>query len=203
MALFLPPPTPSPPDRGHGDGNRVLLEKEASRPGLRMRWPADVQGRPAGCAGSLLGARELQSGALQRALCLDSLTDLNLNTPRSQGISALRIHHPANIYIPSPSLHLSVWRSYLGLCLFIPPRLESLSLTSPLCFALSSFASPSFSLGPPSTLLSLILSCFSLCLSLPLLLRFNKSPGGRREKTGGGVKTSMALFTKGPGIARR
>lgn len=81
----------------------MLLEKEASRPGLRMRWPADVQGRPAGCAGSLLGARELQSGALQRALCLDSLTDLNLNTPRSQGISALRIHHPANIYIPSLS----------------------------------------------------------------------------------------------------
>lgn len=108
--------------------------------------------------------------------------------PENPGTLAPRMHHPANIYILlSTCLFL---RSWLGLCLFILPSLESLSWVLPL------FRSPS----PPSTRLALVLSCFSLCLSLPLLLRFNKSPGGRREKTGG-VKTSMALFTKGPGIA--
>lgn len=56
---------------------------------------------------------------------------------------------------------------------------------------------PSFSLSPPSTLCSLILSCLSLCLSLPLLLRFNKSPGGRREKTGG-CKNIYGFIYKGP-----
>lgn len=105
--------------------------------------------------------------------------------PENPGTLAPHIHHPANIYILlSTCLFL---RSWLGLCLFILPSLESLSWVLPL------FRSPS----PPSTRLALILSCFFLCLSLLLLLRFNKSPGGRREKTGG-VKTSMALFTKGP-----
>lgn len=73
--------------------------------------------------------------------------------PKNPGTLAPRIHHPANIYILlSTCLFL---RSWLGLCLFILPSLESLSWVLPL------FHSPS----PPSTQLALILSCFSLCLS--------------------------------------
>lgn len=99
---------------------------------------------------------------------------------------------------PSQHLHplspyLSVLQRFLALCLFILPCLESVFPDFPLCFTFS----PSFSLGPPSTLLSLILSCFSLCVSLPLLLRFNKSPGGRREKTGG-CKNIYGFIYKGP-----
>lgn len=135
----------------------------------------------------------LQSSALQWALCLESLTDLNLNTQRTRGISTPRIHHQ-----PTSTSSLST-------CLFCEAILVCVSSSLPtwnlfpdfsLCFTVS-YLPPSFSLSPPSTLLSLILSCFSLCLSLPLLLRFNKSPGGRRGKTGG-CKNIYGFIYKGP-----
>lgn len=114
--------------------------------------------------------------------------------PKNRGIEhSTHTSPPANIYILS--LHLSFFCCWFSVSSSFPTW--NLCSDFPLCLS-----PPSFSPSPPSTLLSLILSCFSLCLSPPLLLRFNKSPGGRREKTGG-VKTSMALFTKGPGIARR
>lgn len=111
----------------------------------------------------------------------------HLENPENQ--HSMHTSPPANIYILS--LCLSVLWSYLGLCLFILPHLESLP------FHCLSLLPPSFSPGPPSTLLSLILLCFSLCLSLSLLLRFNKSPGGRREKTGG-CKNIYGFIYKGP-----
>lgn len=125
----------------------------------------------------------LQSSASQSALCLDSLIDLNLHTPRSREISTPRIHHPQ----PASTSSLST-------CLFGEAILVCVS---------SSF--PTWNLFPSSSLLSLHLCSLILsCLSLPRLLRFNKSPeGSERENRRGGVKTSMALFTKGPGIAQR
>lgn len=99
---------------------------------------------------------------------------------------------PANIYILS--LHLSFLLSYSWF-LSLHPSPLGISFLTFLSFL--SLSPPSFSPSPPSTLRSLILSCFSLCLSLPLLLRFNKSPGGRREKTGG-CKNIYGFIYKGP-----
>lgn len=101
---------------------------------------------------------------------------------------------PANIYILSLSLSACLFCAAILVCVSSSFPTWNLFPHFSLCFTLSP---PSFSPGPPSTPLSLILSCFSLCLSLPLLLRFNKSPGGRREKTGG-CKNIYGFIYKGP-----
>lgn len=104
------------------------------------------------------------------------------------------ISPPAKIYILSLSACLfcgAIW-----ICVSSSFPTWNLFPDFPLCFT-PSLLPPFFSPGSPSTLLSLILSCFSLCLTLPLLLRFNKSPGGRREKTGG-CKNIYGFIYKGP-----
>lgn len=84
---------------------------------------------------------------------------------------------PASIYILP--LYLSVWWSYLGLCLFILPRLESLS------FFFSALTS------------TLLLFSHVSCLSLAFWdsIRALKAV---REKTGGGCKNIYGFIYKGP-----
>lgn len=119
----------------------------------------------------------------QLDLCLGSLTDL-LHTLRTWEIYAPIILHPKpqSTFSLSPfslSLCLSVRWSYLGFASLHPSLL-----------GISFHLFPILSLQLCSPLFSL----FSLS---PFRLRFNKSPGGWKEKTWeGGVKTSMALFTR-------
>lgn len=130
-------------------------------------------------------------------LCLDSLTDLNLNWGPWESA------HCAYI-TPSQPLH----PLFLSACLFCKAVLVRVSLhpsplgisflTFPLCFGASLFLSQSSF----NSALSYSLMFPSLSLSLSFWDSIWALEAG--EKTArGGVKTSMALFTKGPGIAQR
>lgn len=170
--------------------------------GGRSDWTAAELGLPAGCAGEagcLRGAQR-STAALQRGLVFRQSDRSQPEYPENP-----RNQQSTHISPPSQHLHplsLSPLVCFAKLSWFAslhPSLLGISSPTLPLCFALLPVLPP-----VPLQLCSLLFSHVSLSVSPSLLLsRFNKRPGGRREKTGGGVKTSMALFTKGPGIARR
>lgn len=170
--------------------------------GGQSDWTAAELGLPAGCAGEagcLRGAQRSRA-ALQRGLVFRQ-------SDRSQPEYPENPRNQQSTHISPPSQHLHP--PSLSTCLFCEAFLVCVSSSFP-AWNLFPDSSPLFR-SPPrppprypfNSALSYSLMFLSLCLPSLLLSRFNKRPGGRREKTGGGVKTSMALFTKGPGIARR
>lgn len=150
-----------PRPRGYIDGTGVLERRQTASAVATASVGAKL-GLPAGSRWwSWMSTRcpQLHSSALQWALCLDSLTDLNLNTPRTRGISAPRIHHPANIYILSLLVcfaklpwFVSLHPSQLGISFLTFPSVSLASLflpQSPFNSALShSLMSLSLSLPP-------------------------------------------------------
>lgn len=142
----------------------------------------------------------LQSSALQSALCLDSLTDLNLHTPRTRGIGALRIYHPQPRSTSSLSL-LVCFVELSGFASLHPSPLGISFLTFP--SALLPLSCLPFSPPVPLQLCSLLFSHVSLSVSPSLSFWDSIRALEAGERKQGGVKTSMVLFTKDPGIARR
>ena len=188
----------SPQARGYDDGNAGDGETESSLGcSLGRRWS---QARPPPLVAPVQLAVCSVPTAPEWALCLDSLTDLNLNTLRTLGISTPCIHHPQST--STSSLSACLFCEAISACVSSSfPTWKSLSWLSPLfhCISLASLFSPPV----PLQLCSLLFSHVSLSVSLPLSFWDSIRALEAGERKQGGVKTSMALFTKGPGIARR
>lgn len=112
---------------------------------------------------------------------------------RTMGISTLCIHHPQPTSTSSLSLCLSVLQSCLGSC--FSSSFPSWNLFPDFS---SLFRCISLSFPVLLQLCSLLFSYVSLSVSLPLLLRFNMSPGGRRKNSEGGCKNIYGFIYKGP-----